>query len=559
MSSIFSYLIKTKAFENLTKEESEKILMIAIDKLSDHMESVSFTSAVTIFKSIMNNNFSDQELIDFLFEKDYFKRSRTSTNSDYVLQFINNIVGKSKFEDAEKLINTIQNSFPDYHNFPIIIMNNNITKEEKIKALKLIYRKKDFPQYKLYFRDNLKDLDDLDTFIEATIIQNNRVREKEDNIIKLFKDIFISGVWGENLLKKRTYFHLDEFSKKYSTYFFNASFTKKFYNETVGSLSTNEHIRQDQYEAFINAIFSAVPLEKRVEAMSKSVELESLGTNFSSEFKNALIDEDFETCKLLLPVFTTWSKTKTERMFAEIGKDNFKLVLQTFPEEMKEYLNSFKLIDYKRDVETDISPVIDRGYGYGKSAETDSTLINALINPETFSETLFLDDDDLNCLGFNYEKALNRISVKNRWGGYSSVTTQSIFLAIEDVMKTLFAGLSALSSTSDFEFLEKIVDKFFARFEVDASILADNAMEIYNNDKLKAYNSNSYYGARYKNPAGHTQSVQSIMAIIDRAIDCVTSLYTRLGDYKPEYLEKKELIIENLQETKNTLDLICAI
>ena len=71
------------------------------------------------------------------FEHDYFKKSRTSTRSDYVLSFINDIVGKSKFDDAEKLITTIQNNFPDYHNFPIIIMNKNITKEEKEKNQRL--------------------------------------------------------------------------------------------------------------------------------------------------------------------------------------------------------------------------------------------------------------------------------------------------------------------------------------------------------------------------------------------------------------------------------------
>ena len=40
--------------------------------------------------------------------------------------------------------------------------------EEKIKALKLVYRQKDFPKYKEYFRDNLVNLQHLDDFIEAT-------------------------------------------------------------------------------------------------------------------------------------------------------------------------------------------------------------------------------------------------------------------------------------------------------------------------------------------------------------------------------------------------------
>jgi len=70
----------------------------------------------------------------------------------------------------KEFIDMIKKQVPDYKGFPLIIMNQNIEQEEKIKALKLVYIQKDFPQYKRFFRKNLTNLMDLDSFIEAVVI-----------------------------------------------------------------------------------------------------------------------------------------------------------------------------------------------------------------------------------------------------------------------------------------------------------------------------------------------------------------------------------------------------
>ena len=65
----------------------------------------------------------------------------------------------------------------DFEKWPILITNQNISKEEKINILKKTYKQKDLSKYISYFKE-VNDLEVIDILIETVVFQNNRVREK---------------------------------------------------------------------------------------------------------------------------------------------------------------------------------------------------------------------------------------------------------------------------------------------------------------------------------------------------------------------------------------------
>jgi hypothetical protein len=115
-----------------------------------------------------NNLMTGQDVAEFLFKNEFFKKGWVSSSD--INKFIDNLVISAKLTDTKEFIDMIKKQVPDYKGFPLIIMNQNIEQEEKIKALKLVYIQKDFPQYKRFFRKNLTNLMDLDSFIEAVVI-----------------------------------------------------------------------------------------------------------------------------------------------------------------------------------------------------------------------------------------------------------------------------------------------------------------------------------------------------------------------------------------------------
>jgi hypothetical protein len=131
------------------------------------------------------------------------------------------------YEDLET-INKIKDAFEadsyfssTYVDYPLVIINKNLKKEDKVEMIKSTYRKKDLNKYTKFIRENLTDMNDLDDFIEATILQNNRVRKEEEGFMDLIRRIFI-GMRGEYFYvenKLDNILHVKEFVEKYKDYF----------------------------------------------------------------------------------------------------------------------------------------------------------------------------------------------------------------------------------------------------------------------------------------------------------------------------------------------------
>lgn len=535
--SIFNRFVQSGELKRISREESEYILERVIDALiSDNVSGYSFDSIIGLLKSISGKNLEHDYLVGKLFEKEFFKKLKIST--DYVSSFLDEVMSYGKFADAVEMINLIQSQIPDYRSFPLIIMNENITSEEKIKALKLVYKQKDFPQYKLYFRTNLKDLNDLDSFIEATIIQNNRVKEKDDNLIKLFKDIFVSGDWHSNSnISEKPLKNKVSFSKKYSEKFSDPKFVKKFYDRNVGSMSTNKWERKNQYSDFLKLIFSGVDVLKQIEVMKNCPELKPLGESFSNKFRTALTLKDDVLCEALLKVFSAWSKDDPEVLIKEVGRDNFKETLERYgkTDALDAYFNNFRLVDYKKRNIT----LQDHG---------TAQMIMPFISEGLINKVTLLEEDDLDCLGFNYEKTKIKLGEKDKWG-YSRTSTYSIFPNIETAMFEFISCLRTKLNDASTDCCKIIIDKFFKRFEDSdkTEFLTENFMNINGDDAtkdVKSWNINR-------------KSIDMAMDVLNQFKTLAMSYYAQVATVDSSYEERQSIFTENIEEAENTLKIVC--
>lgn len=540
-------IFRSHKYDNYSAEESIYLFNKILDALVNEYSSKSYitdgyTYVIDLLKKVANNNIDYSIIIKNIFEKKLFKAMKLK--GENISNFIDEIISKSKFDNAEEMIKLIQEQVPDYRSFPLIIMNENITREEKLKALKLVYRQKDFPQYKSFFRSNLVDLNDLDAFIEATIIQNNRVKEKEANIIKLFKDIFVNG--DTSAIFRKTLKHEKEFSIKYSEYFMSKDFCRKFYNETVSSMSTNGYTRTRNYENFIRLIFSHVDTRKQIKALQESKELEELGSGFTEKFREAYEDQDYELAEDLLKVFITWSEKDKFKFFKCIPKDiSHKDIINRFEnsDAITKYLNNISIIDYNG---------IDEYSGNSALSDDMNYVIDIFFNKKIFSRTQFMKDEYLNNLGFNYEESKRRFKKKNNWGGsiYNAYGTYSrIRETMNSLCSTILSNFIVAAEKGDWEFAEAIINKFVTRFEDPnvTSEFTENVMNIHSDSETKEMR-------RWGN---NELTINFITSVRDRFIEVADAMYKVMISHDPSYETRHEIFKENFEESTDTISLVC--
>lgn len=485
-------------------------------------------------KNICGRKIDQNKLIVNLFDKELFKKLKVPSSS--VSTFIDEIISKGKFDDAVQMITLIQNQIPDYRSFPLIIMNENISAAEKTKALKLVYKQKDFPQYKIYFRDNLSDLNDLDSFIEATIIQNNRVKEKDDNLIKIFKDIFVNGDWrSSNNILSRHLEHKKEFSEKYCEKFKDPVFTRKFYNNVVGCMQTNKWERKNQYEDFLKLIFCSVDIKDQIKIMQDCAELKPLGSSFKTKFSEEFRIND-DICKELIKVFAAWAKEDPSVFINSIGKEIFSDVLEYFKDSdcLDSFLSNFKLIDIMRE-------------RHVFSEDFKDNILTKIFTTNLLNKTLLFEDDDITNLGFNYEKIIQKLKKKNH-SYYSS--SYDILTNIEKGMNEFLSALkNSLLSTENTDMKKVLVNKFFERFENSENVdkLVESFMNI--NADGSTNEMNSWHTKR--------KTIDVMMDILSQFKNVASLIYASIMKEDLSFEEKRNKFISNIEEGEDTLKIIC--
>ena len=131
-----------------------------------------------------------------------------------IINMIDNTIANDEFDDD--FVTKVLEAFPSYNGFILTLTNPNVPYERKYNTLKKSFKQKYFNDYVCQLSKNMTDLNDLDTFIDITIINNNRIREKTKNIWNVFRRIFIGtklvGVSYKNDLKNKKAF-FDKYSK----------------------------------------------------------------------------------------------------------------------------------------------------------------------------------------------------------------------------------------------------------------------------------------------------------------------------------------------------------
>jgi hypothetical protein len=283
-----SYITKTLTIDEVLSDEFENELLLVLDSY-EKVAAVRFIkffeeySTRNTFKDISEND--REKIID-----KYIRLANVDDNSisintksmallngkeDY---FISSILKSKSFRvfmnsgDTNRLLdNTMVNSDSatimslfehltkinfEYTNYPLVILNKNLDQEQKISIIKQTYKQKDLNKYTIFMKEKLVDLNDLDSFIEAIIIRNNRVKEKSNSIIDLLRRLFI-GIRGNNgSVDFSKYENSKAFFEKYRVYF-----TKSVIENLT---SDNSYYISRNASKFLSRLFNSATFEEKI-------------------------------------------------------------------------------------------------------------------------------------------------------------------------------------------------------------------------------------------------------------------------------------------------------
>lgn len=209
------------------------------------MEYMSADDKPTIIDTVFNS-----QLLDKLYS---FNRSLAI---DYIDDII--ITTTTPIECAE----SIAKRFPEYSNYPIIIFNDNITKEERIEFIKKTFVQKNICKYMNTFQEKMKDFSLLDDFITATVTQNNKVKEKEIATRNVLERFFLgmgntsqNKSWSVNQLMKIQ--GVEDFMNKYAKYL-PLKYCLDLYNNRYTTKNRNIEVYSNLYIT----LMGKTPIEK---------------------------------------------------------------------------------------------------------------------------------------------------------------------------------------------------------------------------------------------------------------------------------------------------------
>lgn len=221
-----NYGTARKMVEYISKNHKEDVLPI-IDELGSERNpmygNITYLSDVFhIISRFSRNTESDcqrDEIVEHVISSKLFEKYYVLCKA-YATSYIDEYIMTSK--NLENFVSVIKEKFPTYKNYPVILFNENIQRDDRIKFIKKTYVQKSLPAYMGIFQYKLKDFSLLDDFITAVVLENNRVSEKEAAIKNILERFFIgisndeTKCWNYNILLAIP--GVIQFIKKYGKY-----------------------------------------------------------------------------------------------------------------------------------------------------------------------------------------------------------------------------------------------------------------------------------------------------------------------------------------------------
>lgn len=523
-----------------------------------------FERTLKMVNNLAGNSISKEKVLKIFFDRKFFKNT-SGTIGEYMSKYIDNMVATGYFEDPETIISYIQQEIPDYRGLSLIIMNKNVSIENRVKCLKKIYKQKDLPAFMESLRNSMTDLSVLDVFIEATIIQNNRVKEKDANIIKLWKNIFVStetstaNLYDRNRNGKLT--GKVEFSKKYIKYILDPVFSKKLYNECVGCMSTEVWRREKHWEEFLELITCSLSVDEKIKATENVASIKALGKRFPSMFQQAIREEDTETEMNLLKVFLLWT--------AENNANEIPNIFHQRSIDLEDYFESVKDKSVFNDFVSKYAFTPHHSqktmnYGIPAAMTSERMVKTVFCNDESIKYAKIFDDEYIKTFGINVEK-FSKQSSNNLWRNCRELgslfrNSLNFYKSIEDIANN---KLQNNITEKDKEWAVSIIERFFSCFEEENSNEAISSEILkyvrdfpnFENIEITNTSKNSYY--YYSSSAKSERMDEYYIKIMDTALNAATMIYEIAGRVDPQYATRKVEAISNLSKAVNAVKLIC--
>ena len=578
--TVFSSMTRRDNLPKLTREETEFIFKTY---LREYINSGDFNSyscnllrvILNVFNSFNHNkdgthNYSNLEILKFIMESDEFKTIRESSSVE-LKEHLDDIFAKGSItnEEVEELINFVRVNFPNYNNFALIVQNNNVSEDIKLSVLRSSFRKKDFPSIKTFFRDNITDMNHLNLFIEATIIQNNRIKDKDASILLLFKRLFLEpDAYSSNkrLRNGDSILNKDTFAKKYyKNYFSKDDFMYKFYLESQSSISSYD--RKRAYRTFIEYIYNSaeVSFNQMINDMTKTRKAYEalsflLETNNIRETIRILLQKGEDvadsTFTILLQILKYDQKTIFD-LLHDIGIYALSDILCNVSnsEVKQDFLKNqyaFRLFydaEKKTLTKTNdvINPFLGRSIGrYSIPAPKDFYRIILNIGPEDAESIQLISDDNKKFFGMSYEEFVKRQSlvrsVNNSYDYYFSAMYDDII----SYAKNFYAAFGLIQSAD----VAKIYfNKFFAIFK-DSDVVSEefqNIMEFENDTTHNFHRNRSSYSSNSTN----VSVVESSTELVKGAINSAIHLASLSGEDASEVVANLNDLCDNLKLVGN--------
>jgi hypothetical protein len=201
-----------------------------------------------------------------------------NTNSrDVISKLWDKVLMTADEDTINGLVKFLEENKSEYTNLPLVILNKNISNDNKISIIVKTYKQKDLNKYTTFMRENIVDLNDLDSFIEATVLQNNRVKEKERAVQDVIKRIFVGIRGNSSSVNFSKFIHTAAFFAKYRKYM-TPNFCETIMNEN------NYYTRRNSNE-LVTQFYMDAEFEDKMFISSK---IRGLGERLFDNISNTL-------------------------------------------------------------------------------------------------------------------------------------------------------------------------------------------------------------------------------------------------------------------------------
>lgn len=188
--------------EKYSAPTKEEVIQYVLDIIKSRKASDNDENETVIEKLFNSSIIKDGMLVSTPKFFDYIM-----TNSKHALSYIDKIKN-SRYHGI-------------YNSFGAVITNNKLSREDRVSAIKKVYTQKDSANVINVIRSSFTNFDVIDDFITATILDNNRIKNKSSSIQNFMAKMFIEPKSGRSFSMNNELQSLPgftEFAKKYAGY-----------------------------------------------------------------------------------------------------------------------------------------------------------------------------------------------------------------------------------------------------------------------------------------------------------------------------------------------------